>query len=258
MTRLLGAVAACGLVAFVACGGSAATTTAPTPVTTTTSTTTTTTTTTTSPTTPTTLPAIYTKFRSAVSVHVDGSFVVLQSNDEPDHKSPYWPMDNPLYEAESDVHLNPSQISAQSITMKVPISPAISSDSDTPLGPMGMAINGVVLFNQYAAGRVPLTTEIASFDHFHGHPNQDNEYHYHLEPVAITSGNEAALVGVLMDGFPVYGPKDQDGSTPAGLDECNGHVGATADYPNGIYHYHTTSVSPYISGCFKGTPGTVD
>lgn len=204
------------------------------------------------------LPAIYRQFHNGVSVHVEGSYVVLQSTDEPDHKSPYWPTTNPLYEPEPDVAVNPNRIEAQSITMRVPINPAAANDTDTPLGPMGMAVNGVVLYNQYAAGRVPLTTEIFSFDHYHGHPNQDDQYHYHLEPVAITNGHEAALVGVLMDGFPVYGPQDSSGATATGLDECNGHVGATPDYPNGIYHYHTTSVSPYIAGCFKGTPGTVN
>lgn len=248
---ILALAALCAGAALLACGGSSATPTTSSPS----AVTTTTTTTTTTPST--TLPAIYAKFRSAVTVRLDGSFVVLQSNDEPDHKSPYWPTTDPLYEAEPDVALNPSHIAAQSITMRVPASPATTADSDTPLGPMGMAINGVVLYNQYAAGRVPLTTEIVSFDHYHGHPNQDNQYHYHFEPVAITNGNESAFVGVLMDGFPVYGQKDSGGATPTGLDECNGHTGATADYPNGIYHYHITSVSPYIAGCYKGTPGTV-
>jgi hypothetical protein len=42
------------------------------------------------------------------------------------------------------------------------------------------------------------------------------------------------------------------------LDKFHGHTLATADYPSGIYHYHITSVDPYINGSgYYGTPGTV-
>lgn len=57
--------------------------------------------------------------------------------------------------------------------------------------------------------------------------------------------------------FPVYGPIHADGSTPTGLDSCNGHTSATPEFASGIYHYHTTTAVPYISGCFRGTAGTV-
>jgi YHYH protein len=42
--------------------------------------------------------------------------------------------------------------------------------------------------------------------------------------------------------------------TAADLDECNGHVGATPEYPNGIYHYHLkTDATPYTPNCYHGT-----
>jgi hypothetical protein len=42
------------------------------------------------------------------------------------------------------------------------------------------------------------------------------------------------------------------------LDAYHGHTSVTADYPNGIYHYHVTASDPYINGNgFYGTPGTV-
>ena len=91
---------------------------------------------------------------------------------------------------------------------------------------------------------------------YNGHPNPNNQYHYHFEPLALTSAGRSKLIGVLLDGFPVYGPLDADGTTPA-LDACNGHVYATQEFLGGIYHYHTTTGVPYISGCFKGTAGTV-
>ena len=65
------------------------------------------------------------------------------------------------------------------------------------------------------------------------------------------------MIGVLLDGFPVYGPLDSDGHTPTNLDSCNGHTAATPEFSSGVYHYHATTAVPYISGCFRGTAGTV-
>ena len=218
----------------------------------------TTTTATTSPA-PSTAPAMYQKFQSAVSVTVSGTQVVLRSSGLPDHKSPYWGVGNALYEPPAaGMVLAPNTIATQNFVLRVPISPAAATPSDTPLGPMGMAVNGVAIFNQYAAGRSPLGAEILTFDRYDGHPQQTGQYHYHIEPLWLTGNNgPASLIGVLLDGFPVYGPRDADGSTPAGLDSCNGHTGATADFPAGIYHYHVTPDPPYISGCFKGAPGSL-
>ena len=206
------------------------------------------------------LAAIYAHFTSAVKVTNNGTTVTLVSNTTPDHKSPYWGVGNALYETpQAGMQVNPNLIVAQTLTLRVPGNPSIASNaSDTPLGPIGMAVNGVPLFNQYAAGRVPLTSEILSFDRYDGHPQNTGQYHYHLEPFWLTTNNgSSSLIGVLLDGFPVYGPKETTGSTPSGLDSCNGHTHATADMPNGIYHYHVTSVTPYISGCYKGTAGSV-
>ncbi len=38
------------------------------------------------------------------------------------------------------------------------------------------------------------------------------------------------------------------------LDECNGRLGTTPEYPNGIYHYFLTDTFPFIPRCHKGTP----
>lgn len=227
-----------------------------TPVTPSTSTSTTASTTTT---TSASAPAIYKRFQAAVTVTIEGANVVLRSNTVPDHTSPYWGIGNALYEApHSGMVVNPNLIVSQTLTLRVPINPAVATASDTPMGPIGMAVNGVPLFNQYAAGRSPLSGEIATFDRYDGHPQQTGQYHYHLEPLWLTAGNgPSSLIGVLLDGFPVYGPKETDGSVPSGLDSCNGHTHATTDVSTGTYHYHVTAVSPYISGCFKGAAGSI-
>ncbi|HBL47569.1 MAG TPA: hypothetical protein DDZ90_29705, partial [Planctomycetaceae bacterium] len=38
------------------------------------------------------------------------------------------------------------------------------------------------------------------------------------------------------------------------LDECNGRLGVTPEYPDGIYHYYLTEAFPYIPRYFRGTP----
>lgn len=206
----------------------------------------------------TSLPAIYAKFGNGTQIALSGTTVVITTRDLPDHKSPYWGVGNALYEApQAGMTVNPNLISAQSITFRIPASPARAAASSTPLGPMGVATNGVALFNQYAAGMTPLGPEILSFDRYNGHPTPQSQYHYHVEPLWLTASAKSTLVGVLLDGFPVYGPQDSTGATPSDLDSCNGHTGTTPDYPGGIYHYHITSAPPYIAGCFAGSIGTV-
>jgi hypothetical protein len=206
-----------------------------------------------------TLPAVYQKFGTSVTVRLDGTNVVLSSNGVPDHPSPYFGSGDPRYEApQAGMVVNPNLIATQSFVIRVPVSPASTTASDTPLGAIGMATNGVAFFNQYAAGRQPLTFEILSFDRYDGHPQNTGVYHYHMEPFWLTTkGGRTAFLGVLLDGFPVYGPDETSGAAPGGLDACNGHTHATTDSPQGIYHYHVTTATPYISGCYRGTPGSV-
>lgn len=214
---------------------------------------------TTGTTTSTGLPSAYARFGGSATVSMDGATVIVRTTDVPDHPSPYFGVGNANYEAPTaGMQVNSNRIASQNIVFRIPASPVAATPSDTPLGPIGVAVNGVVLFNQYAAGRVPLTNEIFSFDRFNGHPTPQSQYHYHVEPLWLTAARgKAAFLGVLLDGFPVYGTVDDNGEAPTGLDSCNGHTGVKADYPQGIYHYHVTSAPPYIAGCFHGAPGTV-
>jgi len=38
------------------------------------------------------------------------------------------------------------------------------------------------------------------------------------------------------------------------LDECNGRFAVTPEFPQGVYHYYTTDVYPFVQRCVKGTP----
>lgn len=227
----------------------------------------TTTTTTTTTTTPAVLPAPYNKIYNVTQAYTEGNFLVVKTTALPDHKSPYYqttPWESTKYEAYNGpgpFAINPNRIMSQNITFKIPMNPAVAAvHVATPMGPIGVAINGVPLFNQYAAGGAALTGEIVSFDQYNGHPQMSGQYHYHVEPLWLTTTKgKDALLGFLLDGFPVYGPKENGVTlTTAMLDAYHGHTTVTADYPAGIYHYHITADAPYINGSgFYGTQGTV-
>jgi len=203
------------------------------------------------------LPPGFSQVAAHATVYRSGAYVVVQTLDIPDHKSPYFGVGNANYIAgPAGFVQNPNSIAAQNYVLKIPAQPTCASTTtDTALDAIGVATNGVVFFNQYAAGFTALTSEIITFDQYNGHPAQQNNYHYHKEPVYLTASNPAALVGWALDGFPIYGPKNPDGSTPV-LDICNGQFSATPEFPGGIYHYNVTATAPYLVGCYAGTPGT--
>lgn len=216
------------------------------------------------------VPAVYQKIYGATSITSDGTYITIKSTGQPDHVSVYYPTNNSLYQAFSGTTFggntfskNPNSISAHNYTFKIPLNPQVSAThSATPLGPIGVSLNGVPFFNQYAGPSQPLTNEVVSFDKYYGHPAQGGDYHYHVEPLYLTTVKKTkyALLGFLLDGFPVYGPQEETGVAVdvSTLDAYHGHTHVTSDYPDGIYHYHITDSDPYINGSgFYGTAGTV-
>jgi hypothetical protein len=203
---------------------------------------------------------------NAVTVSVSGNSIIIKSDGRPHHKSPYWGVGNTLYEAFPAGHsTNPGgTIGVQNYTMTIPAKPATASTHEaTSLGAIGLALNGVPIFNDREGGNVALNAgTISSFDAAGAHPAQSADYHYHVTGT-YTTLDDANLIGFLRDGFPIYGRKDKDGTYPNNLDAYNGHTSATTEFPNGIYHYHTRNenylnTGYYIlkSGSYNGTKGT--
>ncbi|RZM27424.1 MAG: YHYH protein [Pedobacter sp.] len=215
------------------------------------------------------IPAVYKKIYGATSITSDGKFLTIKSNGLPDHKSVYYEKSDTLYEPFSGTTFNgntfrknPNKIVKMNYTFKIPLNPQMSgAHRPTPLGPIGIAVNGVPFFNQYAGPNRPLSFEMNSFDRYWGHPARQGDYHYHVEPIYLTTvkATKSSLLGFLLDGFPVYGPdEDNKAVSEDVLDEFHGHFGMTSDYPKGIYHYHITQKDPYINGNgFYGSPGSV-
>jgi hypothetical protein len=216
------------------------------------------------------------KFYNITSLSYEGDYVVIRTTDLPDHGSPFYPTSDPRYEPYNGDNPNFStainlmgmisdpDLAEQDITFRIPRNPtAAATPQATGFGPIGIGINGVVFFNQYnGVGALLNTLEFNNTDQYNGHPTPapSLQYHYHLEPLWLTSSfGRDALVGYLLDGFPVYGPVENGTVLTSGdLDECHGHEHATADYPDGIYHYHFTDDAPWLNGDgYHGTPGTV-
>ena len=216
-----------------------------------------------------TVPDVYKNIYGASSITSDGTYITIKSNGLPDHKSSYYATTNALYDNFSGTTFggnnfvkNPNFIAEKAYIFKIPADPKVATNHmATQLGAIGVSLNGIPFFNQYAGPMLPLTGEVVSFDRYWGHPAPTGQYHYHVEPLYLTTikVTKTSLLGFLLDGFPVYGPEENGAVVDnSKLDAYHGHTGVTADYPNGIYHYHITSIDPYINGSgFYGTPGTV-
>ena len=181
-------------------------------------------------------------FRDMVKLEVTDELLIVHSNGIPDHTTGPFPS-----------RFNPNTIREQNYTFKIPRKPVYSKTvTKTPMGPIGVAINGVPFYNPYnAEGADAALNEV--FDECCGHPDQAGRYHYHIYPKCVhtsfkdEAGQHSSLIGYAFDGFAVYGPNGDGGKPPTDLDECNGHTDAVRGY-----HYHVTSKFPYIVGGYHG------
>ena len=203
---------------------------------------------------------------NATVVSTSGNSITIKSNGLPNHKTPYWGVGNALYEDfPTGYHANVNtSMTAHNYAMTIPAKPVVSSThEETSLGAIGLALNGVPIYNDREGGNVALDAlTITTFDYPGAHPGPGMDYHYHTTG-RYTTTDDANLVGFLRDGFPIYGRKDKDGSYPSNLDPYGGHTASTTDFPDGIYHYHASNVNYlntgyYIlkAGAYYGTKGT--
>lgn len=122
-------------------------------------------------------------------------------------------------------------------------------------GGIGMAFNGVNYDPPAPTHAILAAHTIAPLDDHGGHVNPHGGYHYH----AVTGSTKevaqkdshSAILGYAIDGFGIYALKDDNGNTPADLDECGGHF----DDIRG-YHYHAGEPGGnQIIKCLHGLPG---
>jgi hypothetical protein len=177
-------------------------------------------------------------------------FLTVTSKNLPNHPTARFP------------GLNPSYIQEMTRTYRLPLEPVLDPDAKAmdehdrngalPMGPCGIAVNGVVFFNPFDAG---MNDASNIMDYCCGHPNPDNQYHYHKYPICVNTpfvdkgDAPSQVIGFAFDGLPIYGPYQEAGvmakdSTTNPLNAFN----ACYDAVRG-WHYHVTPGKfPYIIG----------
>jgi hypothetical protein len=205
-------------------------------------------------------------FSCRVTLSVANGTVTIASDDRPDYVSEYFPTGDACYALESGATPNPNKLALHATSMNVPLAPTSSTSAAMSLGTVGMAVDGVAIFDNQAAPGDDIYSEVATFDACGGHPTPNSVYHYHAEPTSI-SVDDSRLVGVMRDGYALYGRRDADGTLPT-LDASGGHTGTTPDSTTPVFHYHLnkqTSTDPrsagqsawfLTTGTYHGAPGT--
>ena len=177
-------------------------------------------------------------------------FLTLTSKNLPNHPTAKFP------------GFNPSYIQEMTRTYRLPLEPVLNPDAVAmdandrngalPMGPIGIAVNGVVFFNPFDAGMQDASNIM---DYCCGHPNPDNQYHYHKYPICVNTpfvdkgDAPSPVIGFAFDGLPIYGPYQAAGimakdSTTNPLNAFN----ACYDDARG-WHYHVTPGKfPYLIG----------
>ncbi|HEY6169469.1 MAG TPA: sulfatase-like hydrolase/transferase, partial [Verrucomicrobiae bacterium] len=116
-------------------------------------------------------------------------------------------------------------------------------------GAIALAANGIPIFNPYNnTGKI--SAQIGELDYWGGHCGRGDDYHYHAAPLHLTNTLGISLpLAFAMDGYPVYGLVEPDGSILATntLDNVAGHTNNA-----GSYHYHASANYPYVNGGFHG------
>jgi hypothetical protein len=130
----------------------------------------------------------------------------------------------------NDPNIPRSQNKTYEITRN-PTQNSSGTPTATGLGPIGIAVNGVSIYNPWDANYYNPHTggtttssgywqqnanvvEAPTFDSGPGHANQSYDYHYHQDPTALvnqidpgnTGQHASPLIGFAADGYPIFGP----------------------------------------------------
>ncbi len=196
-------------------------------------------------------------------IYIDGNNVVIETTGNPNHTSEYWGEGHELYIDENlGNSATPNRIPGYdgSATLRVSLNPQVASSStSTSLGAIGIAVSGGAIFNDQE-GSGALTAGVAQGMDYSGGHIGPAEYHYHLEPKAFSDDDEN-LVGIMADGFFIYGRKcNATGTYPTDLDVSGGHTHTTQHSESDEYHYHIINelyLDQYhiiFAGDYQGTP----
>ncbi|MFK7821975.1 MAG: YHYH protein [Planctomycetaceae bacterium] len=180
-----------------------------------------------------------------VKVHSNAETLFVESNGLPDHNMMVgirsWQQQVPL----------PQPYTGNN-AWQIPLKPRLA-DKPIPAkvslfrGAIALAVNGVPIFNALN-NRGDDAFLAGELDQWGGHCGRGDDYHYHIAPVHLEDiVGKGQPIAFALDGFPIYGLTEADGSAVGELDEFNGQFDE-----EGNYHYHATKTFPYINGGMRG------
>ncbi|MFM7137984.1 MAG: YHYH protein, partial [Planctomycetota bacterium] len=179
--------------------------------------------------------------RKAVATRRDDRWFYVESNGIPDHPLMVgirnWQQQVPLPQPYTGA--NAWQIPLHPVRAAEP-----ASTKDRFLrGAIAVAVNGIPIFNPLN-NRGEDAFAIGELDDYGGHCGRADDYHYHRAPVHLEKVVGAGKpIAYALDGYPIFGFTEPDGSRVTGLDWMGGH-----EDDRGRYHYHATKAYPYLNG----------
>jgi phosphatidylethanolamine-binding protein (PEBP) family uncharacterized protein/uncharacterized membrane protein YgcG len=189
--------------------------------------------------------AAFAAFAPAVGLRWDQNFLYVESDGWPAHGMMVgitaWQQQVPL--PQSYRGANAWRIPLHPVPAKTPV----SIKGRFLRGAIALAANGIPIFNPQN-NRGEVSQEIGELDQWGGHCGRSDDYHYHVAPLHLQAqlGREHP-VAYALDGYPIYGLNEPDGSVPVKLDAFHGHDAAGLGY-----HYHASLNYPYLNGGFHG------
>jgi len=182
----------------------------------------------------------------AITTRWDSDYLYVESNGIPDHRMMVgitaWQQQVPL--PQKYVGANAWRIPLNPVPAKVPL----SAKTNFFRGAIALALNGIPIFNPIKNDGRTDTLLAGELDEYGGHCGRADDYHYHIAPVHLEKiVRKGAPIAYALDGYPIYGYDEPDGSAVKNLDLFNGHTDA-----RGNYHYHATKTYPYLNGGFHG------
>ena len=223
------------------------------------------------------VPLFYQKYFQCVDITMSGDDVVISSDGLPQHNTYYYGQGHENFvefDTQGGQHNpNPNRIAAQNHSLTIPSNPVTrtltidddlvdgavnTNNNEYGMGTVGLALDGVSIFNSLAAPGDVIENEVFTFDSYNAHPEMSGNYHYHTDStgplevleflghVSDTTPGQAELeiYGMMCDGTVVMGCTELDRSEPnnSDFDAQNGHKHDLSDdehtHFEDRYHVH--------------------
>jgi len=190
------------------------------------------------------LDSAFNPYKKTVSTNYDDTYYYVNSNGMPEHNMMVgitsWQQQVPIPQPYSGT--NHWSIPLKPVYETTPL----STKSNFMKGAVALAVNGIPIFNALN-NRGEDSFAIGELDQWGGHCGRADDYHYHAAPLHLSASSGLKPIAFALDGFPVYGSKEPDGSMMKTLDSNHGH-----EVSAGVYHYHGTADYPYVIGSMRG------